>query len=71
MDKHDRIIQEAQYFMTHDTTTRDTAKEFHMSKSNVHRDLRYQLPKHADTTLTQAVSEKLTDNKVNSWKYRK
>lgn len=41
----DRAITFAQYIIEHGATVRETAKEFHISKSTVHKDVTERLPK--------------------------
>lgn len=58
-----RAIKHAQHYINHDTTVRETAKEFGVSKSTVHMDLIKRLPQ-IHTALHAKVMEKLSKNKA-------
>lgn len=58
----ERVIDVAQLIIEVDGTVRSVAKEIHMSKSTVHRDLRERLPK-ISLSLYNEVNEILEKNK--------
>lgn len=60
---HNRAIKHAQYFITNDTTIRETAKAMHSSKGTVHTDLIKRLPE-IHPALYEKVREKLEKNKA-------
>ena len=58
----DRCESLAEYLVTHQTTVRDTAKHFGISKSTVHKDIRERL-KYADPELYISAVKVLDKNK--------
>lgn len=58
----ERVIDVAQLIIELDGTVRSVAKEIHMSKSTVHKDLRERLPK-ISLSLYKEVNEILEKNK--------
>lgn len=40
-----RVIETAQYFINHNSTVRETSKQFGVSKSTTHKDLTERLPR--------------------------
>ena len=56
-----RILDEGSYLAIHNTTIRDVAKIFRVSKTTVHKDLKERLPK-IDGVLAKKVSEILEHN---------
>lgn len=58
-----RAVKHAQYFITHDTTIRETAKAMNSSKGTVHTDLIKRLPD-IHPALYEKVREKLEQNKA-------
>lgn len=56
-----RILAEGTYLTIHNTTIRDVAKNFNVSKSTVHKDLKERLPK-IDGLLAKKVSAILEHN---------
>lgn len=58
----DRILSVADYTISHQSTVRATAKEFGISKSTVHKDLRDRLPE-INPTLSKKVNIVLDHNK--------
>jgi putative DeoR family transcriptional regulator (stage III sporulation protein D) len=58
----ERVIDVAQLIIELDGTVRSVAKEIHMSKSTVHKDLRERLPK-ISPSLYNDVNEILEKNK--------
>ncbi len=59
----ERILDVADYTISHKATVRSTAKEFGISKSTVHKDLRDRLP-YINPTLSKEVNEILDQNKA-------
>ncbi|MEG2454452.1 MAG: sporulation transcriptional regulator SpoIIID [Clostridia bacterium] len=51
---YERTISEAEYILTHQSTVRETAKHFNISKSTLHTDISERL-KHIDETLYEEV----------------
>lgn len=58
----ERILSIAEYTVNHQSTVRETAKKFGISKSTVHKDLRERLPQ-LNTTLSESVNKILDFNK--------
>ena len=58
----DRAVRFAQYIVETGATVRETAKEFHISKSTVHKDVTERLPK-INSRLYQQVKSVLEKNK--------
>lgn len=44
LKRRERILKEAQYFISNKSTVRNTAKQFGLSKSTIHKDLTSDLP---------------------------
>ena len=58
----ERAIELAQYMIEQNATVRSTAKQFHVSKSTVHKDVTERL-KHANHALYLQVQQVLLHNK--------
>lgn len=58
----ERILSIAEYTVNHQSTVRETAKKFGISKSTVHKDLRERLPQ-LNTSLSESVNKILDFNK--------
>lgn len=58
----ERILSIAEYTVHHQSTVRETAKKFGISKSTVHKDLRERLPQ-LNTSLSESVNKILDFNK--------
>lgn len=58
----ERILSIAEYTINHQSTVRETAKKFGISKSTVHKDLRDRLPQ-LNTSLSESVNKILDFNK--------
>ena len=58
----ERILSIADYTICHNSTVRETAKKFGISKSTVHKDLRERLPK-INVSLSDEVNKILDFNK--------
>lgn len=58
----ERILSIADYTIGHNSTVRETAKKFGISKSTVHKDLRERLP-HINAQLSEDVNRILDFNK--------
>lgn len=58
----ERILSIADYTVSHNSTVRETAKKFGISKSTVHKDLRERLPQ-INAGLSEAVNKILDFNK--------
>lgn len=58
----DRAISFAEYIIETGATVRETAKEFHISKSTVHKDVTERLPK-INSRLYKQVKDVLEKNK--------
>ena len=52
----DRVLNESEYIINNKKTVRETAKEFNISKSTVHKDMQERL-KELDTNLYKKVNE--------------
>ncbi len=52
----DRVLSESEYIIKNKKTVRETAKEFNISKSTVHKDMQERL-KELDTNLYKKVNE--------------
>ena len=59
----ERTIELARYIVENHSTVRDTAKNFGVSKSTVHKDMTSRL-KYINHSLYRAVSKVLSDNKA-------
>lgn len=59
----ERILEEAQYTINMGATVRQTADEFSVSKSTVHKDITVQLPK-LSLILSELVKDVLRKNKA-------
>lgn len=60
-DLEERVINEARYVIEHGATVRRTAKEFHVGKSTVHKDMTERL-KSIDEELYKQVKKILKTN---------
>ena len=58
----ERVIESATYIIEHNATVRQTAKQFGVSKSTVHKDVT-EILRHVDRALYDEVSRVLATNK--------
>lgn len=58
----ERILSIADYTVSHQSTVRETARKFGISKSTVHKDLRERLPQ-INLSLSESVNQILDFNK--------
>jgi len=59
----DRVIELANYIIENNSTVRETAKKFHVSKSTVHKDVSERLLK-INPALSKCVQKVLDENKA-------
>ena len=62
-EKELKILEQAEYFISNNSTLRATAKHFNVSKSTVHRNLRARL-KNIDLCLFKNAEQILGKNKI-------
>jgi len=61
-DYDQRVLNEANYFVNHSSTVRDTAKHFKISKSTIHKDLCSDALRRQDNELYNKVRRLLDNN---------